>query len=439
MSFRPSSPLLLSTLLLLLAGGCVVPAPGQSASPTDAPSASASSTGQESESGGTAGGSNNGSNNGGDNSGGTNDGGTNDGGEDDGDEGNGANDGNGTDLDGDDLVLSKQLQLQEGGDGIRSMCPENDKTPASFAEDPGVWLNNLYSGSEYFELTALCLRGFDTDASIDLTVRIGDLRFETTVEPVDGAAESDTPLGYDEEPPATLFTGDRLRVYTEQYAGEPIDGPDGVLASEMWHFVPPAEVRDQLADVGSFDLNASQGQTEARATQQVAIPKTRHYYQIDRAGERKTLVLTGYPARARVPIGLYLTDPDEPRAALVERIGSVRMPASRIATFPIPSDFLAGHAAGTYCVLPRRPLSRTASTNGPGPTIRARSVRGTAGSGSRRGRKSSLQHRSCRRHQPTMTGTTVRLRSVRYVSTSTRTSAATPTATAFWAAASIGC
>jgi hypothetical protein len=58
------------------------------------------------------------------------------------------------------LLLPEQVQLQEGGDGLGPICSTDGEFPDGFSRDPGIWLNNLYSPTEYPYIVVLCLRGF---------------------------------------------------------------------------------------------------------------------------------------------------------------------------------------------------------------------------------------------------------------------------------------
>ena len=64
------------------------------------------------------------------------------------------------------LLLPQQIQLQEGGDGLGPSCSSEGAYPPGFDHDPGVWLNNLYSPTEYPYVVVLCLRGFQEAAPI---------------------------------------------------------------------------------------------------------------------------------------------------------------------------------------------------------------------------------------------------------------------------------
>ena len=251
------------------------------------------------------------------------------------------------------LLLDQQVRLQQGGDGVGPNCGGEQDQPAAFKRDPGAWLHALTTLSNYPMLTVLCLRGFTSQEPINVTVRAGSFHAHTSVRPIDRAPEAESTYAHEEEPPTTLFAGDgELRVYTKDYGGGPIDGPPGVLVSEMWEFVPPPEARAAISKSGSFTLTASQGDKSVRVTQPIATPDDpRSYVMAD--GSSRTLVLLGYPAGAVVPIGLYLTARDlSGKAKLVDKVGSVTIPLSRVAEFNFDERLVDGTPPGTYCVEP---------------------------------------------------------------------------------------
>ena len=251
------------------------------------------------------------------------------------------------------LLLARQVQLQEGGDGLGPHCRMDEKTPVEFEQVPGVWLHNLFSQTDYPGVVVLCLRGFDPETPIDVVVGAGDLREQTTVTPSADEPTAQSSLGYDEERPTTLFEdGGTLPVYSQGYGGEPIEGPEGVMVSEMWHFMPPPDVREVLAEEGSFTLAATQGDRSATTEVEVPVPAEQAHYDVG-SGSGRLLAVLGYPAGTRVPIGLYRNDDDlGPDVALVKQIGSVTMPRSRVATMPLGAELLAGEPLGSYCVIP---------------------------------------------------------------------------------------
>lgn len=259
-----------------------------------------------------------------------------------------------------DLLLQQQVQLQEGGDGVSPECDIDEETPLAFRTDPGVWLNNLFSHTEYPELTVLCLRGFSVDDPIEVVATAGNFRARTDVRPVNGTPEESSPLGYEEEPPTTLFDdGASLRVYTRVYGSEPINDPKGAFVSEMWQFFPPEAARNAIAEGQRLTLTATQGDRVATIEQPIPIPRTPDFYILTSPQEERRLVLIGYAAGSRVPIGLYRKDGVEPTAVLMRKLGSVTMPGSQVSAFEVPDDLLENEAPGSYCVLP--PVTQEAS------------------------------------------------------------------------------
>ena len=250
------------------------------------------------------------------------------------------------------LLLPSQVRLQEGGDGLFPTCQIEDTTPSGFRADPGIWLNSLWSPTEYFGITILCLRGFAANAPILLTAQAGNQSWRTVVQPVSESPKTSSDFGYDEESPETLFNGRSLRVHAPDEDGSPLASPAGTLVSEMWHFLPPVDVRDLLATTGSLRLTAVQADTEVVAEQPVTTPTQRGDLLIARPGERKVVVLHGYESGSRVPIGLYRRDKEDAEARLIAELGTVLMPASRVSSFQLPMDPMKGRPPGTYCVLP---------------------------------------------------------------------------------------
>jgi hypothetical protein len=229
----------------------------------------------------------------------------------------------------------------------------DDDVPDGFERDPGVWLHILTSPTDYPGVVVLCLRGFDPSSTIDVVVESGGFRALTTVTPSTEEPTAESSLGYDEEAPTTLFDGGgELRVYTQGYGGEPIEGPKSALVSEMWHFMPPADVREVLAAEGSFRLTADQGDRTAMTEVEVPVPDEQAHYDVGSGPDRQLAVL-GYPAGARVPIGLYRNDQDfDSGVMLVKQIGTVTMPDSRVATMPLRRNLLDDVPLGSYCAIP---------------------------------------------------------------------------------------
>ena len=252
------------------------------------------------------------------------------------------------------LLLPAQVQLQEGGDGLGPTCSTDGELPAGFADDPGVWLNNLDSPTEYPYVVVLCLRGFRLGLPIEVRLKTGEFTATTRVIPRPGSPEADSGLGYEEEPSTTLFQdGDELRVYAKDYGDGPVGGPPGAFVTEMWSFYPPAAARDAIAESGAIELTAVQDGVTARIEQAVPVPTTRSYYRLTNTGsDTDRLVLVGYPEGADVPIGLYRRSFASAEASLVDELGAVTVPRSRLTSFGIRTDLLSDRPLGSYCVMP---------------------------------------------------------------------------------------
>lgn len=249
------------------------------------------------------------------------------------------------------LLLSQQVQLVAGGDGLFPHCALADGAPESFRQDPGVWLHELYSPTEYPMVVHLCLRGFRADQPIQVDVVTGDFASTSTVEPVDGPPPEPVGLGYEDAPATTLFDPDgRLPVYTRGYDGGPFEGPPGTMASQMWTFVPPPAAREALASAAKLSVTATQGSTTATEVHPIAVPATRASFSVDTA-DGQVLVMHGYP-EGRLPVGLYVRDESFESGTLVREAGSVDVPASQVATWPVPGDLFDSLEPGDYCLLP---------------------------------------------------------------------------------------
>jgi hypothetical protein len=180
------------------------------------------------------------------------------------------------------LLLPQQVQLQEGGDGLSPNCRPDGEFPPGFDRDPGIWLNNLYSPTEYPYIVVLCLRGFQEDDPIEVRLTTGSYTATTHVTPTSDLPTTDS-LGYEEEPSTTLFDdGAALRIYTRDYSGDAVDGPEGAFVTEMWSFFPPRAARDAMADAGSIEITAIQDAVTAHIEQPISTPKRRSYYMLSR-------------------------------------------------------------------------------------------------------------------------------------------------------------
>lgn len=251
------------------------------------------------------------------------------------------------------LLLGRQIDLQVGGDSIFPSCRPDKDSSGMFDRDPGVWVNNLYSSTEYFDNTVLCLRGFNPSSPIKLVLTAGSFTSYTDVRPVDGAPKSSASFAYEDLPAESLFIdGARLPVYPRDYNGEPVDGPPGTLVSGMWRFLPPPVAREALAREGSFTVTATQGNLRASTRQAVARPTTRDSYILYSHRRSPRLIIIGYPEAAEVPIGLYRrANSSAEKATLTKKIDTVTIPYSRVADLPLVDD-LRSASPGFYCVSP---------------------------------------------------------------------------------------
>ncbi|MFF1306151.1 hypothetical protein [Streptomyces sp. NPDC058307] len=221
------------------------------------------------------------------------------------------------------------------GDGDAPECKRDlSSLPAEFATSPAVWMSTIQGPSSlvFNDENALCLHGFTADGAITVTVSDGRHGYTTTAQPTDGK------LTFDRyEPPESLFNGARLRVY---------DIGTGVMQSETWDFVPQSAARESLAAAGHFTISATQGSTTASFRQSVAVPTNPERARL-RGESKRRLVVDGFKQGDTIPIGLYsLAGGASDQATLVRQLGSVVMPRSRTAVFPVPQSA----AGSTYCV-----------------------------------------------------------------------------------------
>jgi hypothetical protein len=250
-----------------------------------------------------------------------------------------------------ELVLSQQVQLVTGGDGLSPSCDLTGATPPSFRQDPGVWLHELFSQTEYPRVVNLCLRGFRADQPIQVEVTTDDYTTASTVQPVDDTPPEPDGLGYEDAPETTLFDpSGTLPVYTRSDDGGPFGGPPGTMSSRMWTFVPPPAAREALASSGEMTVTATQGSTTATEVHPISVPARRASFTVD-TSDGQMLVVHGYP-EGRLPLGLYLRDESFESGTLVREAGTVEVPASQVATWPVPGDLFDGLEPGDYCLLP---------------------------------------------------------------------------------------
>ncbi|MEU1710296.1 hypothetical protein ABZ478_33885 [Streptomyces sp. NPDC005706] len=126
----------------------------------------------------------------------------------------------------------------------------------------------------------------------------------------------------------TLF--DNRAIEVEDVGNHLMQGTD-------WTFLPSEPARTAIALSGGLTLTASSG--EVTSTYEVPL----HWDQGAQLPEdwehSRDLVVYGYPAGTRVPIGLYRVGQNLV-AELDRQIGKVVMPPSRVAAFNMPEDVI---------------------------------------------------------------------------------------------------
>lgn len=235
-----------------------------------------------------------------------------------------------------DLLLAQQVQL--GGYGAGGI----DCQPPSRPDSPLVWLLSDNPSAQGPEVRLggqvnLCLYGFPVDEPITLTVEAGGRTYTTLVESV-------TSKHAQELSQNTLF--DERAIEVEDLGNHLMQGTD-------WTFLPSEPARTAIALSGGLTLTASSG--DVTSTYEVPL----HWDQGGQLPEdwenSRELVVYGYPAGTRVPIGLYRVGQNLV-AGLEQQIGEVVMPPSRVAVFDMPEDvfrLVSGNsqpANATYCL-----------------------------------------------------------------------------------------
>ncbi|MGW3328033.1 hypothetical protein [Streptomyces virginiae] len=182
------------------------------------------------------------------------------------------------------------------------------------------------AGVSLLRSVTLCLYKFPANGSLEVSVHTGNLTYTT---PVIGGLREQSPA----PAPDTLFNDRALVV--EDMGGE-------VLQSGSWQFLPAPPAREAVGLSGWLTLTASASASASAVTATDQVPVLLEPNASLQEGWRLTgeLLVYGYPAGASVPIGLYQVGTDKRDANLVEEIGTVDMPPSRITTFAIPPEVL---------------------------------------------------------------------------------------------------
>jgi len=245
-----------------------------------------------------------------------------------------------------DVLLAQQVELLAAGNGAAVDCRADIQDGVVPAVGPSVWLSNSFAINEARPLdlvlarqTGLCLHGFSITEPIQIEVDGGSTIFTTTVFPQPGPPPQDV-----DEAPETLFVNGTLNAYRppsfdpEGATPPTIPADDTVLQSSMWELVPSADVRDRLAATALVNVRATQGDAEATSSQPVAVPTFRERHWLH--GKPHILVVQGFPVGFQVPVGVYAIDAEN-TGSLIEDIGTVEIPESRVATFQVPDEIVA--------------------------------------------------------------------------------------------------
>ncbi|MGV9880014.1 hypothetical protein [Streptomyces sp. NPDC003006] len=232
---------------------------------------------------------------------------------------------------GTDLLLSRQIDLLAAGNGATADCAEDiEELPDHRADSPAAWVSSSIDGPKSPGIpqhVSLCLAGFSRGGpgDVDITVSVNGHAYATTAVPAEGSVTFQRL-----EPSSTLFRGGRLRLY---------DVGKGVQQSEMWSFVPPGAARERLADAGELTVSARSGGASATRDQAIELPSVPDRGWLD--SDTRRLLVFGFEPGSRVPVGLYRTRPGGETAVLVRTIGTVLIPQSRTAVFPVPAEIRA--------------------------------------------------------------------------------------------------
>ncbi|WP_329118883.1 hypothetical protein [Streptomyces sp. NBC_01353] len=224
------------------------------------------------------------------------------------------------------LLLKKQMELVVGGNGG---APATDCHASLMKlvraghpiEKPLAWVSSPENDAEVrlLDYAALCLYQFPEGEKAEVTVLVGDRSYTVPVAPE--SAE------YPAEPAdSALFDG--RAVQTD-------DGADALRESADWIFFPPNPAREAVALDGSMTVTARAGDVRTSIEVPVHVPMGGTHF--GTWEEQPDLIVHGFPAGSRVPIGLYRIE-NFTEATLERTIGTVTMPPSRIAFFTVPGE-----------------------------------------------------------------------------------------------------
>jgi hypothetical protein len=224
-----------------------------------------------------------------------------------------------------DLLLAQQIAAT-GVPFIRQpRCPEETPValPAAFfvsftPEDAAIALG---------ERVALCLAGFDPALPVLLTVAVSGGAVPAASVTLASTGD-DVPTGLGDR--ETLFDG--LGFTASSREGSPF------YQSPAWDVVPPDELRDALALAGEMSVEMRQGELAASFVQAVEVPGRPGHRMLTDDGP---FAVWGFEPGLRVPVGLYERGPDFASPyTLVEEVGEVTMPLSRLALFDAPEEVM---------------------------------------------------------------------------------------------------
>ncbi|KIF07582.1 hypothetical protein PL81_01105 [Streptomyces sp. RSD-27] len=229
-----------------------------------------------------------------------------------------------------DILLAQQFAMGGEGAGPVSCRDDLDRgTPSGPADRPRVWVTSGEDATGASNAVAagigeeslLCLQGFPP-GPITVTVEAGGRTYTTPVKPV--AELSATPSATDD-----LFNG------------HPVEAEDvggGLLQSGFWPFLPSEPALTDLARSRRFTVAARSGAVRAQSEVPLRLPRGAATMEGWERNHR--IAVYGYPAGARVPIGLYLPKDGEAGGTMVlqRQVGRVVMPRHQVAVFTVPPE-----------------------------------------------------------------------------------------------------